>query len=194
MSLQSGAREDVLVAITGASGIRYAIRLIEVLREKGLLSAVIYSKAAIEVAFFEEEIDLEDYLKKYRIIVYRDDDIRAPYASSSRAPEAMVIIPCSMNTLAKIAHGIQDNLITRAASSMLRLRRKLVLVVRETPIGPIEIRNMFVASLAGAVILPASPGFYSKPRTLNDVIDFVVGKVLDVLGIKHDLYKRWGSS
>ncbi len=194
MSWQSKSRisRGVLVGITGASGIRYAIRLIEVLREKNLLAAVIYSKAAAQVAAHEEGLDLEEYLRNNVGNVYRDDDFRAPYASSSSAPESMVIIPCSMNTLAKIAHGIQDNLVTRAALSMLRLRRKLVLVIRETPLGPIEIRNMLVVSLAGAVILPAAPGFYSKPKTLNDIVDFVVGKVLDVLGIEHNLYKRWG--
>ena len=186
--------KGVLVGITGASGIRYAIRLVEVLHKKDLLEAVIYSKAAAQVAIHEEELNLEKYLRNNVDNVYRDDDFSSPYASSSNAPESMVIIPCSMNTLAKIAHGIQDNLVTRAASSMLRLRRKLVLVIRETPLGPIEIRNMLIASLAGAVILPASPGFYSKPKTLSDIVDFVVGKVLDALGIEHDLYKRWGSN
>ena len=196
MSWQNKSRipKGVLVGITGASGIRYAIRLIEVLHERDLLAAVIYSKAAIQVAVHEEGINLEEYLRNNVGNVYRDDDFGAPYASSSSAPESMVIIPCSMNTLAKIAHGIQDNLVTRAASSMLRLRRKLVLVIRETPLGPIEIRNMLIASLAGAVILPAAPGFYSKPKTLNDIVDFVVGKVLDALGIEHNLYKRWGSN
>jgi len=191
---KDNVHKGVLVGITGASGIRYAIRLIEVLREKGLLAAVVYSKAAAQVAIHEEELDLEEYLRNNVDNVYRDDDFGSPYASSSSAPESMVIVPCSMNTLAKIAHGIQDNLITRAASSMLRLRRKLVLVIRETPLGLIEIHNMLIASLAGAVILPAAPGLYSKPKTLSDIVDFVVGKVLDVLGIEHDLYKRWGSN
>ncbi len=196
MSWQNKSRipRGVLVGITGASGIRYAIRLIEVLRENNLLAAVIYSRAAAQVAAHEEGLNLEEYLRNSAGNVYRDDDFGAPYASSSSAPESMIIIPCSMNTLAKIAHGIQDNLITRAASSMLRLRRKLILVIRETPLGPIEIRNMLIASLAGAVILPAAPGFYSRPKTLNDIVDFIVGKVLDVLGVEHNLYRRWGSN
>ncbi len=183
----------VLIAITGASGIRYALKLARVLSEMNLLEGIIYTKSAVLVAQHEEDIDLVKEISRYTNNIYEENDLGAPYASSSRAPQAMVIVPCSMNTLAKIAHGIQDNLVTRAALSMLRLRRRLVLVIRETPLGVAEIYNMLLSSLMGAIILPASPGFYSKPRDLEDITNFIAGKILDALGISNNLYRRWGS-
>lgn len=183
----------VLVAVTGASGVAYALRLIEVLKSSHMLEAVIYTGAALKVAEAEEDIDLESWLKSLGVASYRDEEIDAPYASSSRAPHAMVIVPCSMKTLAAISHGYADGLVARAALAMLRLRRPLVLVVRETPLGVAELKNMLEAALAGAVVLPASPGFYHKPRTVKDMVDFIVGKILDVLGVEHSLYKRWRS-
>lgn len=182
----------VVVAITGASGIVYGLRLVKVLRDISLLDGVIYTRSAVAVAKHEEGIDLEVLLKKFTHRVYSEDRWDAPYASSSNIPGAMVIAPCSMNTLAKIANGIQDNLVTRAANSILRLKRKLVLVIRETPLGVAEIENMLKAAIKGAVILPASPGFYARPKSIDDLVNFIVGKVLDVLGLEHELYKRWG--
>jgi 4-hydroxy-3-polyprenylbenzoate decarboxylase len=185
--------KSVLVAITGASGIIYAVRLISFLRKVNRLEAIIYSKPSL-LSAESEGIRLRKYLgtlKAQGIPVFSEDDITAPYASSSSAPDAMVIAPCSMKTLASIAYGLADNLITRAALSVLRLSRRLILVVRETPLGKAEIKAMLEAADNGAIILPASPAFYIRPRHISDIVDFIVGKILDVLGFEHDLYRRW---
>lgn len=187
--MQSSLR--ILVGLSGASGIIYGMRLVEYLSERQLIEAVIYTKPAEVVAYYEEGINLRGWLNRMAVNSFREDEITAPYASSSNAADAMVIIPCSMNTLASIANGLSNNLLTRAALTMLRLKRPLLLVIRETPLGLAELRNMLKAALNGATILPASPAFYHKPRTIDDMVNFVVGKVLDVLGIKHDLYKPW---
>ncbi|WP_231656778.1 UbiX family flavin prenyltransferase [Pyrodictium delaneyi] len=182
------------MGITGASGIIYGVRLAEILYNMSLLEAIIYTRSAERVAKEEMDRTLDDMLRIGDVKVYREDEIDAPYASSSRIPYGgMVIAPCSMRTLAAIANGLPDNLVTRAALSTLRLRRQLVLVIRETPLGIAELRNMLLAAENGAVILPASPGFYHKPKTIDDMVSFVVGKVLDVLGIEHNLYHRWRS-
>ncbi len=183
----------ILVGLSGASGIIYGMRLIEYLSERQMVEAVIYTKPAEIVAHYEEGIDLRNWLNRMAVDSFREDEIDAPYASSSSAADAMVIIPCSMNTLASIANGLSSNLLTRAALTMLRLRRPLVLVIRETPLGLAELRNMLKATLNGATILPASPAFYHKPRTIDDIVNFIVGKVLDVLGIRHNLYRSWSS-
>ena len=120
------------------------------------------------------------------------EDLTAPIASSSRAPEAMVIAPCSMKTLSAIAHGYADDLIVRAAEIMLRLGRPLVLMPRETPLSLPAIENMRLTRQAGAIILPPMMAYYPQPRTVDEITDFFVGKVLDVLGLNHDLYRRWG--
>jgi 4-hydroxy-3-polyprenylbenzoate decarboxylase len=123
---------------------------------------------------------------------WRADDLTAPLASSSRAPEAMVIAPCSMKTLSGIAHNYASDLIVRAADIMLRMGRPLVIMPRETPLSLPGIENMRLAKLAGAIILPPTMAYYPQPRTVEDVTDFFVGKVLDVLGLEHELYHRWG--
>ncbi len=183
----------VVVALTGASGIPYGLRAAEVLAEKGFLEAVLYTRSAEKVAELEHGIRLAETLKRLGVPLYREDEMDAPYASSSRSPDALVVAPCSMKTLAMIAHGIPDNLVTRAALAVLRLRRTLILVPRETPLGVAELRNMLRAAENGAVILPAMPGFYHKPRSVGDMVDFIVGKILDVLGVPHSLYRRWRS-
>jgi len=119
------------------------------------------------------------------------DDLNAPIASSSRAPQAMVVAPCSMKTLSAIAHGYADDLIGRVADMMLRLNHPLVLMPRETPLSLPAIENMRLAKLAGAILLPPVMAYYPQPQTIDDVTDFFVGKVLDVLGLEHDLYRRW---
>ncbi len=145
----------------------------------------------MKVAAYEEGVELREALERYAERVYSDEEIEAPIASSSNAPDAVVVVPCSQAMLAKIAHGFAEGLAARVALTALRLRRPLVLVIRETPLTIIDALNMFLAALAGAVLLPASPGFYHKPRSVEDMVDFIVGKVLDVLGLKHDLYERW---
>ncbi len=192
MLLQPQSLSKILVAITGASGIIYGVRLIEVLVKKGYKVDAIITRSAMKVA--EAEGYINDVARLYNIVkVYDEDDLTAPYASSSGAADAMIIAPCSTKTLAAIAHGYAVNLVVRAALVMLRLKRPLILVIRETPLGVIELRNMLIVARAGAVVLPASPGFYHKPKTIDDLINFVVGKILDMLGIEHKLYKRWGS-
>jgi 4-hydroxy-3-polyprenylbenzoate decarboxylase len=185
------ACRDILVAITGASGVVYAERFLEVAVKEGLrIQGVIVSDAALNVARIELDRDLRipSDLK-----VYRENDFTSPFASSSGMPECMVIVPASMNTIGKISLGLQDNLITRAATSMLRLGRKLIVVPRETPLGVAELENMVKLARRGTIILPASPGFYSKPRNINDMIDFIIGKIFDVLGIENNLYNHWGA-
>jgi 4-hydroxy-3-polyprenylbenzoate decarboxylase len=123
--------------------------------------------------------------------VYEDDDLFAPLASGTHKIDAMIICPCSQSTMAKIAAGYSDTLITRSASVTLKEHRKLILVPRETPLNLIMMENQLNLAKAGAIILPASPAFYQEPKTLEDMVDFIVGKILDQLGQEHDLFKRW---
>lgn len=177
----------VLIAVTGASGATYARRLIEVLQER---AEVIVSSDAEPVIKFELGMVLKDFVAGARE-VYRGDDLAAPPGSGSHPFSALVIVPCSGTTLAKIATGIADNLVTRAAAVALKENRKLILVPRETPLSAIALENMLKLAHAGAVILPATPGFYGRPKEVEDLVDFVVGRILDHLGVEHDLGPRW---
>lgn len=187
----------LIVGITGASGILYALRLLdhcELFSDYYKEVFVIYTKAAEKVAEIEEETDLVKELEKKKCIssIYSDEDFSAPLSSSSFIVGSdMIIVPASLNTIAKLAHGIQDNLLLRAALSVLRVKGRLVIVPRETPLSTVDLENLLRLSQNGAVILPASPGFYIKPREVIELVDFVVGKILDVLGIENKLYKRW---
>ncbi len=187
----------VTVAVTGASGVIYGARLVEVLGASGVSLDTIYTEAALKVADHEYPDGREGLLRvlrEYSSHVYSEDDFSSPLASSSNTADAMVIAPCSMKTLASIAYGISSNLVVRAADAVLRLGRRLILVPRETPLSMPDIGSMLAASMAGAIILPAMPGFYHKPRRIEDMVDFIVGKILDVLGVKHNLYVRWRST
>lgn len=198
----------VIVAISGASGTIYGVRLLQFLLENNYKIELIVSKSASKVA--EAEIDLKlslnpkilkeqvlSYLrnpanKKEELLnVWSHDDITASISSGSYRTSAMVIIPASMGTIGAIASGTSDNLITRAADVCLKERRKLILVPREMPFSTIHLENLTKLSIAGAIVAPACPGFYHNPKNLNDVVDFVVGKVLDLIGIDHSLFKRW---
>ena len=181
----------VIVGITGATGTIYGYRLLEALKEQGVQTATIISETAAEILQMEDSKRVED-LGEFGE-VYRNIDMMAPTASGSCRFDAMVIAPCTMKTLAEIANGLSSNLISRTADVALKERRKLVLVTRETPLSLIHIENMLKVTSAGAVVLPASPGFYHKPKTIGDLVDYVVGKVLDQLGIDHELFKRWGA-
>ena len=173
----------VLVAVTGASGIVYGARLIEELKAKGHEVYAVHSEGAVEVAKHEgAELPKADFSEK---------DLAAPPASGSHPFDAMVVAPCSLRSLGEIANGIGSTLPTRAAEVMLKERRKLILVVRETPLSLIAIENMRRVTLAGGIVLPACPGFYSKAEKVEDLVDFVVGKVLDQLGVGHELFRRW---
>jgi 4-hydroxy-3-polyprenylbenzoate decarboxylase len=175
------------IGVTGASGAPYARRLIEVL---GKRADVIVSRDAEEVIRLETGRTAED-LAAPAAGLYSDRDVGAPPASGSHPFEAMVVVPCSGTTLAKIATGIADNLVTRAAAVALKEKRTLILVPRETPLSSIALENMLKLSNLGVVILPAMPGFYGNPETVQDLVDFVVARILDHLRVPHRLGRRW---
>jgi 4-hydroxy-3-polyprenylbenzoate decarboxylase len=187
----------LVVAVGGASGSVYAQRLLDVLAAnatpdgnlRDLEVGLCFSKSGAEV--WRHEIGP---VPEYPFRRYALDDFRAPFASGSAGWDAMVVIPCSAGGLARIAHGISDDLIGRAADVMLKERRKLVLVLRETPLSLVHIENMAAATRAGAVLLPASPSFYSRPATVGALLDTVVGRVLDQVGIHNQLMPRWGET
>jgi 4-hydroxy-3-polyprenylbenzoate decarboxylase len=183
------SRRKIVVGITGASGAPYARRIVSVLRQKDDIElAVCVSDTAPAVWKQECGGDLKEELG---IPVWGGRDYDAPFASGSAGWHAMVVIPCSMSSVAKIAHGTSDTLLTRAADVMLKERRPLVLVPRETPLSLIHLENLTTATRAGAIVLPAMPSFYSKPVTIEDLIDSVVGRALDHLGVAHTLSHRW---
>ena len=179
---------EIVIGISGASGVGYGIRLLQVL-QGSIIHLVITDSARkiieVETNFSPEDVeDLADH-------VYVEDDFTAPIASGSYRFDAMVIIPCSMKTLAGVASGMSDNLIGRSAEICLKDRRRLVIVPRETPLSLIQLRNMVSVTEAGAVVLPACPAFYSRPQNLDDLIDVLVGRVLDSIGVENNLYPRW---
>lgn len=180
---------ELVVAITGASGVVIGVRLLQVLAEMGGHTVHALLSQAGEAVLSREVGNAVELPATYR---WEVRDLSAPIASSSRAPQAMVVAPCSMKTLSAIAHGYADDLIVRAAEIMLRLNRPLVLVPRETPLSLAAIENLRLAKLAGAIILPPVMAYYPRPQTVDDVTDFFVGKILDALGVAHHLYRRWG--
>jgi flavin prenyltransferase len=184
----------LVVAVGGASGSVYARRLLDTLAEglqAGRLTdlevGLCFSRSGAEVWRHELGAVPEYPFRRYAL-----DDFRAPFASGSAGWDAMVVIPCSTGGLGRIAHGISEDLIGRAADVMLKERRKLVLVVRETPLSSIHLENMLTVTRAGAVVLPASPSFYTQPGSIEALLDTVVGRVLDQVGIAHRLQPRWG--
>ena len=195
----------IAVAWTGASGIHYGIRLLEELLKTDRQVYLLYSQAAQIVAQMETELVLPSraseaqtmLCEKYGVTdkqlqVFGRQQWTAPPASGSNPPEAMVICPCTSGTLATVAHGVCDDLIDRAADVMLKERRKLIIVVRETPHSTIQLENMLRLARAGATIMPANPGFYFNPQSVDEIIDFMVARILDHLGIEHTLSQRWG--
>ena len=181
----------ILIGISGASGAIYGVRLFQKLQEAGTQVELIITEYGGEVMKMEASIDSAK-LKELADAVYRDSDLAAAPSSGTHRYDAMVVCPCSMSSLSKIASGVSDTLITRSAAVCLKERRKLILVPRETPFSTIYIRNMLILSEAGAIILPPSPAFYHQPESLRDIVDFIVGKIMDSLGVDHDIYKRWG--
>jgi len=180
---------EIVVALTGASGAVIGVRLLERLAERPEHQVhALVSRAAEAVITQELGVDVP-LPAKYHWDVY---DFEAPIASSSRAPQAMVIAPCSMKTLSAVAHGYAEDLIVRTAETMLRINRPLVLVPRETPLSLPAIENLRLAKLAGAIILPPMVAYYPRPRSVEEMTDFFVGKILDVLGLENRLYRRWG--
>jgi flavin prenyltransferase len=183
-------KKKIVVGITGASGAPYARRLVSYLRDRDDVElGVCMSLTAPEVWALECGGDLREEIGT-RIWGIRD--YKAPFASGSAGWHAMAVVPCSMGTVARIAHGISDTLLTRAADVMLKERRTLVVVPRETPLSTVHLENLTALSRAGALVLPAMPSFYGKPATIDDAIDTVVARLLDHLGVEHDLVRRWG--
>ena len=209
--------KPLVLAMSGASGAVYAVRLLEVLVAAGRSVHLTISPAAAQV--FREELGLEVDLDRFRadqllataramtageppprdrplppVVYHHYRDYAAGIASGSFLTSGMVICPCSMDTLASVAHGFGSNLIHRAAAVHLKERRKLVVVPRETPLSSLQLANMAKLAEAGAVILPAMPGFYHAPRSIGDLVDFVVARICDQLGVEHTLTRRWGES
>ncbi len=186
----------VAVIITGASGVVYGVRLVDVLASMNHEVYVILTKPALTVIGHECLCtdSLIKYLKGRSKGIFFDEDLSSPISSSSFIFDVVFVAPCSLRTLSDIANSRQDNLATRVACNALRLRRKLILLIRETPLSTIDIYNMLKASVAGAVILPACPAFYARHNSVEELIDFVIGKALDVAGINNNLYDRWSGS
>ncbi len=203
------AANDLVLAITGASGSPYAVRLLEVLVRAGRTVHLVVSPAAVEV--FEREIgrtlvldenhfdlrtllgDAAKGLDTSRVKYHHYRNFQAGIASGSFLTGGMVVCPCSMGTVAAIAHGVSENLIHRAADVHLKERRKLVLVPRETPLGLIQLKNLVAVAEAGAVVLPAMPAYYTLPKSVADMVDFIVARICDQLQVEHSLLPRWGS-
>lgn len=181
----------VVLGITGASGVVYGVRLAEELAKSGVELTIVLSDAAKRVLASEMPEGFEELPKWGRVL--SEHEIEADVSSGSARVDATVVCPCSMKTLSAIANGYADNLICRNADVALKEHRRLVLVVRETPLNPIHLENMLKLARLGVLILPASPGFYHKPKTIDDLVNHVVGKIMDMLGVKSDLFKRWGS-
>jgi len=199
-------KEPITLALTGASGAQYGLRLLELLVAAEHQVYLLISKAAQMVIATETDVELPSHgnkleaalaerysVKGGQIRVFAKEEWTSPVASGSNAPRSMVICPCSTGTLSAVARGGCDNLIERAADVMLKERRQLILVPREAPYSTIHLQNMLTLSQMGAVILPASPGFYHQPQSVDDMIDFVVARILDQLGIEQALVPRWGS-
>ena len=192
----------LVVAITGASGGIYGLRLMQELLAAGARVSLLTSGCGLAVLKEECGIDwagadaigqaVRDHFASDRITWYAEDDFFSPIASGSAAPDAMIVCPCSMGTLARIAVGISGNLLERTADVMLKEGRPLVLVPRETPLSAIHLENMLKLARLGVRIVPAMPAFYQRPQTVEDQVDFVVGKVLDQVGVAHALFTRWG--
>ena len=182
----------LIVAITGASGVIYGKRFLEALKEKNVETHLIISKAGEKMLQYELGVARKD-LERLASHVYDEDLLTAPIASGSFITDGMAIIPCSMKTVAGIAHGYSENLILRAADVTLKEKRKLIIVPRETPLNAIHLRNLLELAMQGVAVIPAMPAFYHKPEKIEDLVDFIVGKVLDTLGIEHNLFKRWSA-
>ena len=203
--MKDESKKIISLAITGASGVQYGFRLLEILLQKNHTVYLMVSKAAQVVIGMETDIalpgrckDMQQFLsdnyhcKKDQLFVFGEDEWTAPTASGGGLIDAMVVCPCSMGALSAVATGASNNLIERSADVMLKERRKLILVPRETPYSDIHLENMLKLSRMGVVMLCANPGFYNKAETIDDLIDFVVAKILDQLNIEHQLQPRWG--
>jgi 4-hydroxy-3-polyprenylbenzoate decarboxylase len=183
----------LVVALTGSSGVIYGIEILQILRRLDIETHLIISK------WGERNIQIEtdhpvDFVKSLASKCYSNDNMAAPIASGSFKTDGMVIVPCSMKTLSSISNGYDDNLISRAAGVCIKESRALVIVPRETPLSRIHLHNMIRLAEIGVIVLPAMPGFYHRPKSINDIIAHIVGKILDQFGIEHKVYRRWGDA
>lgn len=179
----------IVVGIGGASGAIYAKTLLDFLKTTAHTVEITASENALEIGREECEIDYREYGFKY----YGPRDFDAPFASGSAKYDSLAVVPCSMGLLGRIAHGYSDDLLARAADVFFKERRQVILVPRETPLSLIHIENMRLVTLAGAVVIPAIPSFYSKPKTIQQAVDTVIARVLDHLEIENNLRERWGA-
>lgn len=187
---------DIVTAITGASGALYAQRFIQGLVAAGVNVHLIVSPLGRRLLHDELAMETVDLLTlagsdQHTVTLYNYNDVGSKLASGSFLHQGMVIVPCSSNTLAEVAHGLGDNLISRAAAVTLKERRRLVLCHREMPLSPIDVNNYKTLTDAGVIVAPANPGFYLNPTTVGEVVDFVAGKLLDLIGVPHALDTRW---
>jgi len=181
----------LIVAITGSTGVIYGIKLLEVLKEKNIETHLILTEWAQKCIAMETEYKI-DQVKSLATTISDENNMAASVSSGTHKIDGMIVIPCSMKTLSGIANGYDETLVARAAGVTLKESRKLVLVTRETPLTAINLENMLKLARLGVVILPPVPGFYTKPKTIADLVDHTVGKCLDQFDIEHNLYKRWG--
>ena len=179
--------------MSGASGAVYGVRALQVLHKAGVEVHLVLTKAALQTLRLETDYEEAD-LAKLAAETHRIDDIASKIASGSFHTDGMLVIPCSMKTLAGIASGYSDNLLLRAADVTMKERRRLVLVVRESPFSLIHIENMATVTRAGAVVMPATPAFYTRPKSVEALVDQVVGKALDMVGVDHNLFERWSGA
>ncbi|MFX1281385.1 MAG: UbiX family flavin prenyltransferase [Promethearchaeota archaeon] len=182
----------MLVAITGATGIDLAVHLLKKLKEKKIKTDLIISKIAEQIINIETEYKVS-YIRELADINYEVDNLLAPPSSGSHKIDCMIIIPCSMKTLSAVANGYANNLISRAADVMIKERRKLILVVRETPFSVIHLENMLKLARLGVIIYPPIPSYYIKPKSVDELIDYTIGRILDQIGIESNI-NRWGST
>lgn len=181
----------VIVGISGGSGAIYGVGLLKVLQELGVETHLVVSTMGEYNVSYECGIELEE-LKKLATYYHDNKNLAAPIASGSFKTDAMVIVPSSMKTVAAVANGFSDSLLTRAADVVIKEQRKLIMVPRETPLSAIHLENMLKLAKLGVVVMPPSPAFYSLPETIGDIVSMIVGRILDQIGIEHNLLKRWG--
>jgi 4-hydroxy-3-polyprenylbenzoate decarboxylase len=187
-----------IIGITGASGSIYGVKVVEELLRGGHEVHLVLTENGVKVLSYELEKDIDEVFSELnrcggRMVIHDIEDLFASIASGSFKVDGMVIVPCSMSTLGEIANGVSKNLLGRAADVCIKEGRKLIIVPRETPLSSIHLRNMLTLRELGINILPAMPGFYQRPKTIEEIINFVVGRVLSGLGIENDLYLKWGN-
>ena len=183
-------RPRLIVGISGASGVIYAVRLLEALQKLPIETHLVMTRTAEVTLAHETDLKVSD-VRRLADVAYRIDDLAAAVSSGSFRTIGMIVAPCSMRSLGEIAHGITSNLLTRAADVVLKERRRLVLVARETPLHAIHLRNMVTLAEMGAIIAPPVPAFYNRPKTLDDIVDHTVGRVLDLFDLDTGQVKRW---